>query len=108
MHFPFTGKAANAEITVDSLMMPLYKAASPEQSIRTQLSPQNCSISESLLSQCELYKNLEGKRIGLVVLSAYPFDPRPRRTADALMRHGMSVDYVCVADGKVPWHEKTN
>jgi len=89
-------------------MMPLYKAASTEQSTRTQGIPQNLSISEGVLSPCELYKNLEGKRIGLVVLSAYPFDPRPRRTADALMRHGMSVDYVCVADGKVPWHEKTN
>jgi glycosyltransferase involved in cell wall biosynthesis len=69
------------------------------------------------LKTCELfsggntgaeYEGLRGKRVGLVVLSAYPFDPRPRRTADALMRHGMSVDYICVADGKVPWHEKTN
>ena len=51
---------------------------------------------------------LQGKRVGLVVLSAYPFDPRPRRTADALMRQGMSVDYICVADGKAPWREKTN
>jgi glycosyltransferase involved in cell wall biosynthesis len=51
---------------------------------------------------------LQGKRVGLVVLSAYPFDPRPRRTADALMRQGMSVDYICVADGKAPWREQTN
>jgi glycosyltransferase involved in cell wall biosynthesis len=51
---------------------------------------------------------LEGKRAGIVVLSAYPFDPRPRRTADVLARQGMSVDYICVADGKAPWREKTN
>jgi glycosyltransferase involved in cell wall biosynthesis len=51
---------------------------------------------------------LQGKRVGLVVLSSYPFDPRPRRTADALMRQGMSVDYICLADGKAPWREKTN
>jgi len=51
---------------------------------------------------------LQGKRVGLVVLSAYPFDPRPRRTADVLVRQGMSVDYICVADGKAPWHEETN
>jgi glycosyltransferase involved in cell wall biosynthesis len=51
---------------------------------------------------------LQGKRVGLVVLSAYPFDPRPRRTADVLVRHGMSVDYICVADGKAPWREETN
>lgn len=52
--------------------------------------------------------HLRGKRVGIVVLSSYPFDPRPRRTADALMRCGMSVDYICVTDGKAPWHEKTN
>ena len=51
---------------------------------------------------------LQGKRVGLVVLSAYPFDPRPRRSADVLVRQGMSVDYICVADGKAPWREKTN
>ena len=51
---------------------------------------------------------LQGKRVGLVVLSSYPFDPRPRRTADLLVRQGMSVDYICVADGKAPWREKTN
>jgi glycosyltransferase involved in cell wall biosynthesis len=51
---------------------------------------------------------LQGKRVGIVVLSAYPFDPRPRRSADVLVCQGMSVDYICVADGKVPWREKTN
>jgi glycosyltransferase involved in cell wall biosynthesis len=51
---------------------------------------------------------LQGKRVGLVVLSSYPFDPRPRRTADLLVRQGMSVDYICVADGKAPWRENTN
>jgi glycosyltransferase involved in cell wall biosynthesis len=54
------------------------------------------------------YRHLQGKRVGIIVLSAYPFDPRPRRTADALVRQDMSVDYICVADGKVPWREKTN
>lgn len=54
------------------------------------------------------YKCLEGKRVGIAVLSAYPFDPRPRRTADALVRQGMIVDYICVSDGKGPAHEKTN
>jgi glycosyltransferase involved in cell wall biosynthesis len=54
------------------------------------------------------YKHLRGKKAGLVVLSSYPFDARPRRAADALVRQGMSVDYICAADGKAPWHEKTN
>ena len=50
----------------------------------------------------------QGKRAGVVVLSSYPHDPRPCRAADALVRQGMNVDYVCVSDGKAPWHEKTN
>lgn len=54
------------------------------------------------------HMQLRGKRAGVVVLSNYPFDPRPRRTANALMLEGMSVDYICVSDGKDPWHEKTN
>src|SRR5215471_5327449 len=54
------------------------------------------------------HKLLRGKKAGLVVLSSYPFDARPRRTADELVRHGMSVDYICAADGKAPWHEKTD
>lgn len=53
-------------------------------------------------------KRLQGKRAGMVVLSSYPHDPRPRRAADALVKLGMNVDYVCLADGKAPWHEKTN
>jgi len=54
------------------------------------------------------YTHLSGRRAGLVVLSHYPFDPRPRRAADVLMRHGMSVDYICVADGKAPRRERIN
>jgi glycosyltransferase involved in cell wall biosynthesis len=54
------------------------------------------------------FRPLQGKRAGVIVLSAYSFDPRPRRTADVLVRLGMSVDYICVADGKEPWREKKN
>jgi glycosyltransferase involved in cell wall biosynthesis len=53
-------------------------------------------------------KPLQGKKAGLVVLSAYPFDARPRRTADALVRQGMNVDYICATDGRAPRHEKIN
>jgi glycosyltransferase involved in cell wall biosynthesis len=75
------------------------------------------AASAELSSMCKLLteqqigaesRPLQGKRVGLVVLSAYPFDPRPRRTADVLVRQGMSVDYICVADGKAPWREGTN
>jgi glycosyltransferase involved in cell wall biosynthesis len=50
---------------------------------------------------------LKGKKAGIVVLSSYPFDPRPRRTADALIRQGMKVDYICVAGTKTSFLEKT-
>lgn len=55
-----------------------------------------------------VHNHLQGKKAGLVVLSPYPFDARPRRTADALVRQGMIVDYICTTDGKAPWHEDTN
>ena len=87
-----------------------------KSSVRTLTQPaiadsiSHSSACESLterMSELE-YGHLQSKRVGIVVLSAYPFDPRPRRTADALVRLGMSVDYICVADGKAPWHENSN
>lgn len=84
---------------------------------RPAMAPATIAGSAEPSSMCELLaerktgaesRPLHGKRVGLVVLSAYPFDPRPRRTADVLVRQGMSVDYICVADGKAPWHEETN
>jgi len=44
---------------------------------------------------------LAGKRVGMVVFSSYPADPRPRRAAEALLREGMVVDYLCEGDGKL-------
>lgn len=41
---------------------------------------------------------LKGKRVGMVVLSSYPSDPRPRRVIDALRQEGMIVDLICVGD----------
>ncbi len=34
-------------------------------------------------------------RVGMVVFSQYPFDPRPRRAAEALVEEGAEVDYLC-------------
>ncbi len=49
---------------------------------------------------------LQGKRAAMVTFSCYPFDPRPRRAIAALRQAGMSLDLVCLADGKSPRHEK--
>ena len=41
---------------------------------------------------------LKGRRVGMITFSSYPADPRPRRTAEALIAEGMSVDVICLAD----------
>src|SRR5690348_13508435 len=48
---------------------------------------------------------LQGKRVAMVMFSHYPSDPRPRRAVDSLVREGMRVDLVCLADGNVPRRE---
>jgi glycosyltransferase involved in cell wall biosynthesis len=50
-------------------------------------------------------RRLTGKRVGMVVYSAYPADPRPRRAADALLQEGAAVDLICEGDGKAPARE---
>jgi glycosyltransferase involved in cell wall biosynthesis len=39
---------------------------------------------------------LVGKRAVAVVYSSYPFDPRPRRAAEALVKEGASVEVICL------------
>jgi glycosyltransferase involved in cell wall biosynthesis len=34
----------------------------------------------------------------MVMFSTYPADPRPRRAVETLLKHGMSVDLVCLQD----------
>ena len=53
-------------------------------------------------------RSLRGKRVAMVVLSGYPSDPRPQRAAAALANEGMSVDLVCLADGKSRRRETHN
>lgn len=43
-------------------------------------------------------RRLEGKRVAMVTFSLYPYDPRPRRAAEALINGGMSVDLICVTE----------
>lgn len=48
---------------------------------------------------------LQGKRVGMVVFSPYPDDPRPRRAVDVLLNEGMQVDLICEGDGEAPGRE---
>jgi len=52
---------------------------------------------------------LSGKRVGMVLFSYYPADPRPRRAAEALAGCGMSVDLICLReDSNEPRHDALN
>ena len=48
---------------------------------------------------------LRGKRVGMVVFSSYPADPRPRRAAEALLKEGMHLDLICEGDDSLPKRE---
>jgi glycosyltransferase involved in cell wall biosynthesis len=48
---------------------------------------------------------LAGKRVGMVLFSTYPYDPRPRRAIEALLKAGMTVDLVCLAEEGAPKRE---
>ncbi len=41
-------------------------------------------------------KRLAGRRVAMVTFSSYPFDPRPRRSIDALIAEGATVDLICL------------
>lgn len=41
-------------------------------------------------------ERLRGKRVGVVMFSFYPHDPRPRRALEAMAREGMLVDLICL------------
>lgn len=51
---------------------------------------------------------LRGKRVGMVVFSSYPADPRPRRAAEALVKEGMHIDLICEADENLPKRESVS
>ncbi|HEY6945930.1 MAG TPA: glycosyltransferase family 4 protein [Candidatus Acidoferrum sp.] len=46
-----------------------------------------------------------GKRIAMVTFSPYPFDPRPRRAIDALLKEGASIDLICLGNDNQPARE---
>jgi len=46
-----------------------------------------------------------GKRLAMVSFSPYPFDPRPRRAVDALLREGAVLDLICLGGKGAPSHE---
>jgi len=53
--------------------------------------------------------DLRGKRVAVVLFCTYPFDPRSRRAAEALVNERMNVDVVCLMEaGREPKRETLN
>ena len=50
-------------------------------------------------------QRLSGVRVGMVVFSPYPADPRPRRAIEALRNEGATIELICEAEGDAPRHE---
>ena len=51
---------------------------------------------------------LAGKRVAVVIFSTFPFDPRPRREAEALRDLGATVDFICLTHDKSEKREVAN
>jgi glycosyltransferase involved in cell wall biosynthesis len=43
-------------------------------------------------------RRFAGQRVGMVTFSSYPFDPRPRRSVDALVGEGATIDLICLGN----------
>src|SRR6266550_2893072 len=55
------------------------------------------------------HRRFHGKRVGVLLFSKYPADPRPRRAAEALTREGAIVDLLCMQQNeREPRHENVN
>lgn len=61
-----------------------------------QASPPSSRRHRSVFSTC----CLRGKRVAMVLFSTYPWDPRPRRAAEALINEGMHVELICIKQNK--------
>jgi glycosyltransferase involved in cell wall biosynthesis len=53
-------------------------------------------------------RRFAGKRLAMVTFSPYPFDPRPRRAVDALVKEGASIDLICLASDNLPRRQDFN
>lgn len=71
----------------------------------TSISPSEVEEVTSCSAEKTVRPELTGRRVGMVVFSPYPADPRPRRAAEALIGLGMQVDYICEGDESAPKRE---
>lgn len=64
------------------------------------------AVLQPVTTEAPLPARLRGKRAAMISFSSFPADPRPRRAAEALLREGMSVDMICLADQDLPRREQ--
>jgi glycosyltransferase involved in cell wall biosynthesis len=82
--------------------------SSVPRSVDTSPPPPACTdgaLGASPLHPDSSKAGLQGKRVGMVLFSTYPYDPRPRRAVDALISEGMAIELICLADDGAPKHE---
>ena len=63
------------------------------------------SVADSGSPEGAVASGLCGKRVGMVVFSSYPADPRPRRAAEALLKEGVHLELICEGDNTLPQRE---
>ena len=68
----------------------------------TQITSTVCGVHSEVTSNSMRFG---GKRIAMVTFSPYPFDPRPRRAIDALLKEGANIDLICLANDAQPTRE---
>ncbi len=61
------------------------------------------SGSASVASRGSRFK---GNRAAMVTFSPFPYDPRPRRALETLVKEGMHVDLICLRDGDAAIRER--
>jgi glycosyltransferase involved in cell wall biosynthesis len=71
----------------------------------TQISSAELAFGRATMAEDVVQPNLAGKRVGMVVFSPYPADPRPRRAIDALLKQRMTIDLICEGDDNLPKNE---
>lgn len=71
-------------------------------------SAQSHSTPNAVVQDSVVPHPLAGKRVAVVIFSTFPFDPRPRREAEALRDMGATVDFICLAHDKSKKREVAN
>src|SRR4029453_9224495 len=65
------------------------------------------TVKSGVVSNAFPSSSLLGRRAAVLLFSHYPFDPRPRRAAEALVDEGMGAELLCLGGAKAEPTRKT-